>query len=168
MAARLARELVRLAFLIERRWAPYPKWLGRAFSHLDLAATAGPALAATLAADGWRDREEALVTAAAALVTATNDLGLAAPVDPAPRAWFTRDIRVVRADRVTVALTAAITDPEVRALVDRLGGRRGGPVGTLPGTMHQVTDSTEILGDPARRRRAAPLLGLTSPLPSSA
>ena len=168
VAARLARELVRLAFLIERCWAPYPKWLGRAFSRLDLAATAGPPLAAALTAAGWREREEALVTAASALVTATNDLGLAAPVDPAPRAYFTRDIRVAGADRLTVALTAAITGPEVRALVDRLGGRRGGPVGTLPGTIDQVTDSTEILGDPARRRRAAPLLGLTSPLPSSA
>ncbi|MEU8615517.1 hypothetical protein AB0C29_46795, partial [Actinoplanes sp. NPDC048791] len=54
-----------------------------------------------------------------------------------------------------------ITEPEVRALVDRLGGLRGGPIGTLPGTIDQVTDSTEILGDPARRRRAGPLLGLT-------
>jgi hypothetical protein len=94
------------------------------------------------------------------LATATNDLGLAAPVDPAPRMYYTRDIRVLFADRLTVALTAAITGPEVRALVDGLGGRRGGPIGTLPGTIDQVTDSTEVLGDPARRRRAGPLLGL--------
>ena len=29
LAARLARELIRLAYLVERRWAPYGKWLGR-------------------------------------------------------------------------------------------------------------------------------------------
>ena len=160
VAARLVRELVRLAFLIERRWAPYPKWLGSGFARLDLAATASPALAAVTAAAHWRDREDALVTAAELLAAATNDLGLAAPVDPAPRRYYTRDIRVVGADRLTVALTAAVTDPEVRALLDRLGGRRGGPVGRLPGTIDQVTDSTEILGDPGRRRTAAPLLGL--------
>jgi hypothetical protein len=160
VAARLVRELVRLAFLIERRWAPYPKWLGSGFARLDLATTAGPALAAATAAADWREREAALVTAAGVLAAATNDLGLAAPVDPAPRTYYTRDIRVLSADRLTVALTAAVTDPEVRALLDRLGGRRGGPVGTLPGTIDQVTDSTEILGDPARCRTAAPLLGL--------
>ncbi|MEU8234792.1 DUF4037 domain-containing protein [Actinoplanes sp. NPDC048967] len=160
VAARLVRELVRLAFLIERCWAPYPKWLGSCFARLDLAATAGPALAAATAAADWRDREAALVTAAGVLATATNDLGLAAPVDPAPRRYYTRDIRVLFADRLTVALTAAITESEVRAMVDRLGGRRGGPIGTLPGTIDQVTDSTEILGDPARCRRAGPLLGL--------
>jgi hypothetical protein len=67
---------------------------------------------------------------------------------------------VLSADRLTMALAAAVTDPPVRALIDGLGGRRGGPVVTLPGTIDQVTDSTEVLGDPARRRLAAPLLGL--------
>jgi hypothetical protein len=161
VAARLVRELVRLAYLIDRCWAPYPKWLGRGFTRLDLAATAGPALAAAATAANWRDREDALVTAAAMLVTATNHLGLAEPVDPAPRRFHTRDIRVVFADRLTVALTAAVTDPQVRALLDRLGSRRGGPVGRLPGTIDQVTDSTEILSSPDRCRSAAPLLGLT-------
>ncbi|WP_233624534.1 DUF4037 domain-containing protein [Actinoplanes sp. ATCC 53533] len=160
VAGRLVRELVRLAFLIERRWAPYPKWLGSGFARLHLAATAGPPLAAALAAAGTREREDALVTAAGLLVAATNELGLAAPVDPEPRAFHTRDIRVLHAERLTVALTAAVTDPGVRALVDRLGGRRGGPIGTLPGTIDQVTDSTEILVDPARCRRAAALVGL--------
>ena len=160
VATRLVRELVRLAFLIERRWAPYPKWLGSGFARLGLATTAGPALAAATAAADWRDREEALVTAAGLLAAATNALGLAAPVDPAPQPYYTRDIRVVAADRLTVALTAAMQDPPVRALVDALGGRRGGPIGTLPGTIDQVTDSTEILTDPARCRQAAAIVGL--------
>ena len=160
VTARLVRELVRLAFLVERCWAPYPKWLGSAFAELKVAQSAGPPLAAALAADRWREREEALVTAASVLGAATNELGLAAPVDPSPRAYFTRDIRVAGADRFTVALAASVTDPPVRALLDRLGGRRGGPIGTLPGTIDQVTDSTEILCGPARCRSAAPLLGL--------
>lgn len=161
VAARLVRELVRLAFLTERRWAPYPKWLGTASGRLRLAGTLGPALAAVTAATGWREREAALVTAAGLVAAATNDLGLAAPLDPAPRRYHTRDIRVLGADRFTVALAGAITDPDLRALLARLGGRRGGPIGRLPGTIDQVTDSTEILCDPARRRSAAPLLGLT-------
>jgi hypothetical protein len=40
LASRLVRDLIRLAFLIERRWAPYGKWLGRAFGELPAAAAA--------------------------------------------------------------------------------------------------------------------------------
>ncbi|WP_199509425.1 DUF4037 domain-containing protein [Nucisporomicrobium flavum] len=160
VTARLVRELMRLAFLIERRWAPYAKWLGTAFTRLDLAAQAGPPLAEALAATGWRDREDALVRAASVLAAATNDLGLAPGVDPAPRPYFTRDIRVLGGDRFVTALTSAVEDAEVRALLGRLGGRRGGPIGTLPGTIDQAVDSTEVLTDPERCRRAAAVLGL--------
>jgi hypothetical protein len=37
VAARLVRELMRLCFLIERRYAPYSKWMGSAFAQLDVA-----------------------------------------------------------------------------------------------------------------------------------
>lgn len=163
VTARLVRELMRLAFLVERRWAPYAKWLGTAFARLDLAAQAGPPLAAALSAATWRDREAALTRAASVLAAATNDLGLAPPVDPHPRPFHTRDIRVLGADRLVPALTSAVEDPEVRALLGRLGGRHGGPVGTLPGTIDQSVDSTEILMDPARCRQAAAMLGLRPP-----
>jgi hypothetical protein len=162
IAAQLVRELMRLAYLVERRWAPYPKWFGSGFAGLRLAARAGPALAATLAAQDWRDREDALVTAGAEIAAATNELGLAAPVDPRPRRFHTRDIRVLSADRFTVALCAAITDAPVRALLDRLGARRRDRIPTLPGTIDQAVDSTEILTQPQRRRRVAALLGVPS------
>ena len=45
LAARLARDLMRLCFLLERRYAPYSKWLGSAFARLD-AAERGRAAAA--------------------------------------------------------------------------------------------------------------------------
>lgn len=160
ITARLARELVRLCFLVERRWAPYAKWLGRAFGGLELAGRVGPLLKATGAA-GWRDREAAISTAAGIVAAATNDLGLCPPVDPAVRQFYNRDIRVLGADRFTVALTGAITDPELRALLQRLGRRRGGPIGVLPGTVDQAVDSTDALAGPGRFRTAAPLLGLT-------
>ena len=67
------------------------------------------------------------------------------------------------AERFTVALTSAITDPQVRALLDRLGVRRGEPVGRLPGTVDQAVDSTDVLTSPARFRAAAPMLGLPRP-----
>ena len=160
LAARVARDLVRIGFLLERRWAPYGKWLTAAFAQLTLADQVGRHLRHALAATQWRDREAALCAAASHLAAATNRLGLAEPVDPAPRRFHTRDIHVLDAERLTRALTDAISDPQVRALLARLGHRPDGPLGDLPGTIDQATDSVEILTQPSRRRDYAPALGL--------
>ena len=89
---------------------------------------------------------------ASVLAAATNDLGLAEPVEPAARRFFERDIRVLGAGRLTQALTAAVRDPAVVGLLDRLGRR---PVGTID----QVVDSTDVLSN-VDRERVAPLLGV--------
>ena len=123
-----------------------------------VAAEVGPPLQAVLGATQWREREEVLTEADRRLGAATNALGLADPVNPGPRRFHTRDIRVVDAAGFAVNLAAAITDPPVRALVDRLGQRQG--IGRLPGAIDQAVDSTDVLTDPARCRAAAPLLGL--------
>ena len=156
LAARLARELMRLAFLIARVWAPYPKWFGRAFAALRTAAS--EPLVAALTAPSWQDRETMICTAGSRLAAATNDLGLCEPLDPSPRPFFTRDIRVLNAGRYTVALAAGITDPVLRGILDRLGTRQGIP--RIPGTIDQAVDNTDVLGDPARFRAAGPVLGL--------
>ncbi|MFJ4503068.1 DUF4037 domain-containing protein [Streptomyces sp. NPDC088864] len=155
VTARVARDLVRLAFLVERRWAPYGKWLGSAFARLPLAGRVGPHLTAAVRAAGWRDREAALCAAQRELAVATNRLGLADPVDPEPRRFYTRDLRVLFGDRFTSALVDRVHDPEVRALIVRLD--HGRP--TLPGAIDQAVDSVEILTRPDRCRAATGLLG---------
>lgn len=50
IAARLVRDAMRLCLLAARRYAPYPKWLGRAFRELDVAVRLGPLLDAVLEA----------------------------------------------------------------------------------------------------------------------
>jgi Domain of unknown function (DUF4037) len=160
VTARVARELVRLAFLIERRWAPYSKWLGTAFARLPVAEHVGPPLQTALAAADWREREAVLCAASSHLAAATNRLGLAGHVDPTPRQFHTRTIQVLDAARFTRALTDAITDPPVRALLTRLGRRGDGTVQRLPGTIDQAIDSVDILTDPARCRASAQTLGL--------
>lgn len=42
IAARIARDQTKLAFLVERRWAPYSKWLGRAFALAPPGSSASP------------------------------------------------------------------------------------------------------------------------------
>ena len=160
LAARLVRDLMRLAFLVERVWAPYGKWLGTAFARLELAGALTPHLAEALNAVEWRTREAAVCEAGAVLAEATNALGLAPRLDARPHAFHTRDIKVVGGERFTEALAAAVTDRDVRGLLERLGRRGNDPVGRLPGTIDQAVDSTDVLSSVDRCRASAGVLGL--------
>ncbi|GAA5117011.1 DUF4037 domain-containing protein [Pseudonocardia adelaidensis] len=142
VAARLVRDLVRLALLLHRRYPPYSKWLGSAFATLPVAATLGPVLRGTLAAAAWREREHHLGTAYEALTAVQNDTGLAASVDPTTRLYFDRPFRVLKADRIADALLAAVGDPAIAAL-PRIGA------------IDQYADNTDLLTDTARRQAIA-------------
>lgn len=160
IAARIVRDQIKLAFLIERRWAPYSKWLGRAFAELPLATSLSPLLQGALRADDWRDRESLLCAASSVLADATNRLELAEPVDPTERQFHDRDIRVLGASSLVTALAAAVTDVEVASLVTQLGGRLDG-THRLPGSLDQAVDSVDVLTNLALRRTAGPVLGLS-------
>jgi Domain of unknown function (DUF4037) len=134
IGGRLARDLMALGFLLERRYAPYPKWFGTAFGELAAAPALTPLLRDLVGARTWPERQDAYATAAGVLVQRQNALGLADPVDPRPRLFYSRPFWVIDADRVAAALVAAITDPEVR----RLTGRR------LIGGVDQWSDSTDL------------------------
>src|SRR5262249_60440484 len=56
LSARLAGDLMWLAFAVSRQWAPYPKWRGTAFHALDVAADLAGPLAAVTTAAGWHGR----------------------------------------------------------------------------------------------------------------
>ncbi|WP_242418811.1 DUF4037 domain-containing protein, partial [Frankia sp. CpI1-P] len=67
LAARVARDLVRIGFLLERRWAPYSKWLMTVFAQSALADQVGRHLRHALSATRWREREAALCATASHL-----------------------------------------------------------------------------------------------------
>jgi hypothetical protein len=142
VAARLVRDLVRLALLLHRRYPPYSKWLGSAFAALPVARDLEPVLRGALAAGTWRERERYLGTAYEALAALQNDTGLAPPVDPTTRPYFDRPFQVLGADRFADALLAAVTDPAVAAL-------------PRVGAVDQHADNTDLLTDPRRARAVA-------------
>jgi hypothetical protein len=133
LVARLARDLMRLCFLLERRYAPYSKWLGTAFGRLDSARTVGPLLAAALAAPDWPAAEQPLVAAYRQTAIRHNQLGLTMALDPSPRPFHDRPYLVIDADRFTDACLAAMTDRSLAALA---------PIGAID----QFVDSTDVLG----------------------
>ena len=142
IAARLARELIRLAFLLERRYAPYSKWLGTAFRRLDAYEDLGPTLAAALSAGGYATRERALIDAAEAFARRHNALGITESVDPSARFFYNRPFRVLGSRRFVDACLARVQDPWLRSL-------------PLVGGIDQLSDSTDVLSVPAAAGRVA-------------
>jgi hypothetical protein len=138
VAARVARDLMRLWFLFNRTYAPYSKWLGSGFAQLPDSAPLGAALSDAIAARDYKSREVALVAAYELAAAKHNALGITEPVDPEVRLYYGRPFRVLMADRF---VDACKTD---------LGG--------LPpfGAIDQFVDSTDVLSyaDRARRLRA--------------
>ncbi|SEK63728.1 DUF4037 domain-containing protein [Nonomuraea pusilla] len=149
VGARLAREVMRLALLLRRRYPPYAKWLGSALARLPGSAELGESLAAAVAARSWREREEALAAAYGRLAALQNRMGLAEPLDGRVRGFHDRPFRVIGGDRFARALMAAVSDPVVRGL-------------PLVGCADQVSDSVDVLTVPGRARAATlGALGLT-------
>jgi hypothetical protein len=144
VAARLVRDGMLLAFLQRRRYAPYSKWLGTAFSRLSCADRLQPLWAAALAAPGWQERERALANACEILGSMHNDLGVTPPVDPAPRPFFGRPFQVLFAGRFAAALRDAIEDEMLRGL-------------PVIGGVDQFVDCTDLTEEPALAARLRPV-----------
>jgi hypothetical protein len=140
----LVRDLMRLCFLMERRYAPYTKWFGTAFDRLDCAPAMGPILGRVLAAATWREREAALCLAYELVAQKHNALGVTPPLDVGTSLYHSRPFRVIGASRFVAALGEEIEDAAVRAIVERVGWMGG---------VDQVTDNVGVLSNPARYRR---------------
>ncbi len=140
ITARIVRDLMRLCFLLERTYAPYPKWLGSAFGRLPTAAGIGPLLTAALRAETYDVREAALVEAYESVARRHNRLGITRPEDPSVRPFHERPFRVIGGDRFTDACVEAIGDRGLKAL-------------PLVGAVDQWVDSTDVLGHAERVRR---------------
>ncbi|WP_129787187.1 DUF4037 domain-containing protein [Promicromonospora panici] len=119
IAARLITALVRLGFLLERSWPPYPKWAGTLFARLPVAPSAGGHLVGALAAATWEERDAALRAACEALHERQRAVGLPALDGPACEPFYDRPFTGLRG--IPQVLRAAVTDPAVRSLSHRGG-----------------------------------------------
>jgi hypothetical protein len=138
IVAQQARHLIRLWLLMQRRYPPYSKWLGRALTAAGPAGIA-PLLHGALTATGWPDRERLLTGACQAAARRHNLLGLTPPLPTVAGPYYSRPFLVLGADRFSDALRAQISDPAVAALP---------PCGTVD----QFVDGVGTLGDLARLR----------------
>ena len=139
IAARLVRDVMRMGFLLERRYAPYAKWFGSAFSRLPIAPELVPHLNLALSAGAWRARGAALAAAYLVLAQRQQADGLLGEIEPVIGPYYDRPFTTINADALGAAVQAQIGDPQLRTLP---------PVGSVD----QITDSTPVLEDPETAR----------------
>ncbi|MEO3806984.1 DUF4037 domain-containing protein [Nonomuraea sp. B1E8] len=142
VGARLAREVMRLALLLRRRYPPYAKWLGSALARMPGSTELGESLGAALAARSWRERDAALAAAYARVAALQNRTRLAGWLDEGVRGFYDRPFQVIGGDRFADALMASVTDPVIKGL-------------PVVGCVDQLSDSTDLLVAPGRARAAA-------------
>jgi Domain of unknown function (DUF4037) len=136
VAGRMVRELMRLCLMMERRYAPYSKWLGTAFSRLACATGLGPILRAVLSASSWQEREKHLCAAYESVARMHNALGVTPALDTSMMQFYERPYRVLGAGRFVKTLSDAIADDELKAIFAAANGI---------GAVDQFVDSTNLL-----------------------
>jgi hypothetical protein len=140
LAARLARDVMRLALLMERAYAPYSKWLGTAFTRLGHADGLDDLLVQAIKAEEQKDREHALVSAYELVALRHNSLGITDEVDPTARQFHERPAMVLGAERFVEACLAKVQDDYLRGL-------------PLVGSIDQFADNTDLLSNPSAYRQ---------------
>jgi hypothetical protein len=142
IGSRLVRDVMLLGFLLERKYAPYPKWFGTAFARLACAPDLSPLLWRAQQAPTWQERNQALVTACERLLAIHNELGITDPLPVQATPFHGRPFRVIQGESLVTAFRDRVSDPAVLTLFAR---------GVLGG-IDQISDNTNLLSDPDRWR----------------
>ncbi len=134
IASRLVRDVMSLCFLMEKQYAPYPKWFGTAFKQLHCAERFWPILWRAQASATWQERETAMCEAYELLASMHNALGITRKLPESASPFFSRPFKVIHGDDFADALIEQITDDGVR----RIASKR------LIGSIDQFSDNTDL------------------------
>jgi hypothetical protein len=132
LASRMVDEIIRLCFLMERRYMPYSKWRGYAFQSLPVAGEQLPLLIEATSGRTWRARQAALARSYQLLLELHNRLGITEPVSTKIVDFHGRGYRVVDVGEVMEALRRVIPSRRLRRLKYQLVGSTSSS--TTPGS----------------------------------
>ena len=130
-----------LCFLMERTYAPYPKWFGTAFAQLACAPRLTPIFLNILEAQEWRSREDYLCHAYEIVAGMHNVLGITEPLATDVSYFHDRPFRIIDAGRFVDALKEAMTDKAVKAIRTDIG------------SIDQFSHSTDLRSDPQLHKK---------------
>jgi hypothetical protein len=121
IAARQVKNLMKLCFLMERKYAPYSKWFGTAFNRLECAGELSPIFMQVLQAQEWNARQESLARAYEIVTRLHNALGITIPLQEPAALYYGRPYLVVGDGHHAEELMKALTGEEVRNIKHLIG-----------------------------------------------
>ena len=134
IAARLVRDVMLLCFLMERVYAPYPKWFGTGFSKLKCAHELNTIFQPVFSAEHWRERQTMLGSVYNFVAEMHNALAITEAMPTIPSSFHERPYIVIHGETFAEAIREKITDPEVRRIADK----------SWIGSIDQFSDSTDL------------------------
>jgi hypothetical protein len=135
IAARQVHRLMRLCFLMERKYAPYTKWFGTAFSKLECASELGPIFEDVLSSSTWKERESNLARAYRVIARMHNALEITRPIVEDVSQYGGRPYLVFEPPDLIPDILKNFSDEEVKAIKHGLG------------SVNQFVDSTDQLSN---------------------
>ncbi len=131
---RLVKFIMEMAFILEKKYIPYPKWFGKAFEGLSLAPVLKPILTETVFERNWRLREKLICNAYLELVQKINSLKIIPKVELKAQNFFTRSQRIVNFKPIIGEI-----NKKLKVRFDKIKY----PIGTIS----QFIDNSNILSD---------------------
>lgn len=139
IGSRIVRDVMNLCFLMERKYAPYPKWFGTAFKQLNCAEQLLPLLWEAQTATNWKFREDAFNRVYRVLARMHNELGLTeTPIGEEAAPFYTRPFNVMNGGEIAARLREHMKDSDLRWLAEHR------PIGSID----QITDNTNVRNMP--------------------
>jgi hypothetical protein len=135
IAGTQVKKLMRLCFLMERKYAPYTKWFGTAFSELECASELGPIFRDVLLSSTWKERESNLARAYRVIARMHNALEITRPIAEDVSNYGGRPYLVFEPPNLIHDILISFTDEEVKAIKHGLG------------SVNQFVDSTDQLSN---------------------
>ena len=133
IAARLVHDIMKLCFLMEKKYAPYIKWFGTAFSQLSCSSELAPHFIQVLTAKDWEERQKRLVRTYEYIARMHNELGITDSIEDKVSSFHNRPFLIIQAEDFAEAIYIQIQDDKVKSLPKWLG------------SVDQFSDSTDVL-----------------------
>jgi hypothetical protein len=133
VASHQVKKLMHLCFLMERKYAPYTKWFGTAFSELECASELGPIFRDVILSVTWKERESNLARAYRVIARMHNALKITRPIVEDVQHYHGRGYIVFEPPELISDIVNSFTDEEVKAIKHGLG------------SVNQFIDSTDQL-----------------------
>lgn len=154
IAARLVRDIMNLCFLMEKVYAPYPKWFGTAFKKLKSASVLEPLFLKVLSSPNWQERQKYLIPAYEFLAAQHNQLNITEKLPCQVRDFHGRPFMVVSMGDYSKAIceiiaASSLADQSIKELVNK----------PLIGSVEQFSDSTDMLSNSSWREGVRNLYG---------